>query len=552
MALTTDTTSFIEQQQQNTKSSKSWFSGFFSHWHPLHKWSSSSTSSATPTTQLSTATSTTKSKNNNATLGPPPSSTSSSASSTYENPNTINTTSLQITVSPSSSSSRYPPTTAPWQWDDRQGLLFTERRQSQQTIGSILSDDQFSSSSCHGRNSEEKSRLGDLWSKARKRHPHYPRFRWPHRQTRQQQQQQQQSTSTGTGGSHPLHHPHRRAIPISIYSTPPQEERPTLATSYQDPPRPRRPSSLLPSSTPPSMMLKRHSITSLISGGGGGGGGGSCGGDPYYYTNNNNNNSRPGSVMYAATTTSQPESPRILFMKDGQLWDDDNDDMDDYCLENDIKNLHLPSSSPCHLHRWSLKHDLLKLALNGLIGCPMEENGGPSDKQVLQIGCGDGTWCVDVAMANPRWTVIGMEENGYDHCATTTTSTAIDANNDLYCQHHHHHHQQQQQQPCFGGLSGTHNMLKPKNMRLIRCAPSLLHALQQMPDHVFDLVDGRCLILAYSLDMYRQLVKECWRVCKIGGYVELIEMDMRMYHSKTPMSIGKTVHTLNSEGKLYI
>ncbi|ORZ26179.1 hypothetical protein BCR42DRAFT_401747 [Absidia repens] len=263
--------------------------------------------------------------------------------------------------------------------------------------------------------------------------------------------------------------------------------------------------------------------------------------------------------MYAATTASQPESPRILFMKDGQLWDDDNDDMDDYCLENDIKNFHQPSSLPCHLHRWSLKHDLLKLALNGLIGCPLEENGGPSDKQVLQIGCGDGTWCADVAMANPRWTVIGMEENGYDHYANTTISTAtataigspsIDANNDLYCQHHHHHHHhhhQQQQQSCFGGLSGSHNMLKPKNMRLIRCAPSLLHALQQMPDHVFDLVDGRCLILAYSLDMYRQLVKECWRVCKIGGYVELIEMDMRMYHSKTPMSMGKTVHTLNSE-----
>ncbi|KAI8099762.1 uncharacterized protein BX664DRAFT_256156 [Halteromyces radiatus] len=235
-------------------------------------------------------------------------------------------------------------------------------------------------------------------------------------------------------------------------------------------------------------MIKRHSITSLISGNG----------DLYY-------NSRPGSILYS-TTTSQPDSPRILFMKDGQLWDDNNEDVDDYFLDNNNNNSQQYDLLPTHLHRWTLKHDLLKLALNG---------------------CGDGTWCIDVAMANPKWTVIGMEENGYDHYMTTANES--------------------DDTTCFGSLSHGNGLFKPRNMRLIRCAPSLLHALQQMPDHVFDLVDGRCLILGYSFETYRQLIKECWRVCKIGGYVELIEMDMRMYHSKIPKTMGKTIQTLNSE-----
>ncbi|KAI8328108.1 hypothetical protein BC941DRAFT_445624 [Chlamydoabsidia padenii] len=405
---------------------KSWFSGFLAHWHPISKW----TSASTTTTQLSTAT--TKSKNNM--LEPRPSSPSLSSTSTTTNSSNKNTT-ITIQIAPPIRLSS----------SDDQQRTFNERRQSQQTIGSLLSDDYLSFPSSR-RNSEERSRLGDLWSKARKRHPHYPRFHWPHHKT-----------------------------PMPIPSQPQVVEK-RLATSYQDPPPPRPLSS---SSSPSSMMmLKRHSITSLISS------------DSHY--------SRPNSVM-------APVSPKLLFMKDGQLWDDEDELDDDYCLDD--------------TYRWTLKHDLLKLALNGCIGCPLEDG---SDKQVLQIGCGDGSWCVDVAISNPKWTVIGIEESGYD--------LATNNNNKNETLHHHHH-----------------LLFKPKNMKLIRCAPSMLHALQKMPDHMFDLVDGRCLILAYGLDMYQQLIKECWRVCKIGGFVELIEMDMRMYHSKPASSMTTIVQSMNSK-----
>lgn len=44
----------------------------------------------------------------------------------------------------------------------------------------IDDDDQFSSKSAHRRDSKERSILGDLWSRARRHYPHYPRFHWPH------------------------------------------------------------------------------------------------------------------------------------------------------------------------------------------------------------------------------------------------------------------------------------------------------------------------------------------------------------------------------------
>lgn len=134
----------------------------------------------------------------------------------------------------------------------------------------------------------------------------------------------------------------------------------------------------------------------------------------------------------------------------------------------------------------------------------------------FEYRCGEGTWCIDVALSNPKWSVVGMEENKY------------------YDESIH--------------ISGI-----PKNLKFIHCTPSLLNALQQLPDQSFDLIDLRCLIMAYTFEEYQRIVTECWRLCKLGGYIELIEMDMRMYHSQSSsnMMMGNTIQSLNSEG-MYI
>ncbi|ORX56814.1 hypothetical protein DM01DRAFT_1382245 [Hesseltinella vesiculosa] len=339
-----------------------------------------------------------------------------------------------------------------------------ERRLSQHTIGSTFSEDRYSTSSCQARSSEERSRLSYLWTRTRRHHPQYPRFHWP-------QRRQQHSIPSSSSP--------RPSIPINIIQDPsPLPTFSPLSSSYQDS---RRPSSLYPSS-PPSVN-KRHSITDLISPN-------TINPAPTtdFYA------SRPSSVIY----TSQPSSPSILCMKDGHLVDDD--EIDPYSLENHIG---------IRNQRWILKNDLLTLALNGPTACPLKCED--YEKQVLQIGCSDGAWCIQLAMAHPKWSVIGMEEGPIESIAST-----------------------------FHGK-------KPRNCKLIRCTPSLLSSLQQMPDQMFDLIDGRGLLIGYSFDEYQQMARECWRLCKPGGHVEFVEMDMRIYHSKPATNFGHATRSLNSE-----
>ncbi|CAO3636411.1 unnamed protein product [Cunninghamella blakesleeana] len=391
----------------NETKSKSWFFGLFSQWHPLNKWHSSSSATISPSTSI---------------LPTSPTLTNT----------TTTTTNTTLSLTPRMDTN-----------------YFNERRHSQQTIGSNLSDDRYSSCSCKNRTSEERSRLSDLWLKTRKKHPHYPKFKkW--------RPQPQQHTPA-----------------ISIYSTPPQEERVHLSHSFNDVVMPRRPSSLLPNNN-----------NNIIN------------------TNSINNNSKRHSITSFMYDSSQPASPFILSMKNGQLSENEleDDDIDDYFLDSH------------YLCKWTLKHELLKLALNGRsISCPIENYN--QDKRVLQVGCGDGTWCIDVALSNPKWTVFGMEESKY-----YDKSIHIPGN--------------------------------PKNMILDHCSPSILNALQQLPDQSFDLIDLRCLTMAYTFDEYQQLIKECWRLCKLGGYIEIIEMDMRIYHSQSSsnsMIVGNTIQSLNSE-----
>lgn len=100
-------------------------------------------------------------------------------------------------------------------------------------------------------------------------------------------------------------------------------------------------------------------------------------------------------------------------------------------------------------------------------------------------------------------------------------------------------------------LSITHKRhrspLRP-NVRFLRDPEvSLLDMLRRFPDKSYDLVHCRFLILSLSSEQYQELVQECWRICKPGGYVELLEMDMRVYYTRP--CTGKVIQLFNSEGK---
>lgn len=127
------------------------------------------------------------------------------------------------------------------------------------------------------------------------------------------------------------------------------------------------------------------------------------------------------------------------------------------------------------------------------------------EKQVLQIGCGDSSWGIDVASQNSRWNVIGL----HDDCITTRTSNSV------------------------------------KNFKFMQCA-NLLQGLKGFPNQSFDIIASRFLILGYTFHQYQQLIAECIRICKPGAFIEVVEMDLRIYHHRL-LSCSIT-QLLNTEG----
>jgi SAM-dependent methyltransferase len=128
------------------------------------------------------------------------------------------------------------------------------------------------------------------------------------------------------------------------------------------------------------------------------------------------------------------------------------------------------------------------------------------EKHVLQIGCGSkASWGIDVASQHSKWIVIGIDDEQETEYI-------------------------QQQQP--------------KNFKFISCN-NLLQGLNNLPDHTFDFIASRFLILDYTAEEYQQLISECIRLCRPGGFIEVMEMDLRIYHQRLLSS--SVTHLLNTE-----
>ncbi|KAI8086571.1 uncharacterized protein BX664DRAFT_336170 [Halteromyces radiatus] len=211
-----------------------------------------------------------------------------------------------------------------------------------------------------------------------------------------------------------------------------------------------------------------------------------------------------------SSTSNQPTSSNqsLSVNKEGPLYEYNMD------MEENLSNMD-------DRKRITLRHDLVRLALDGLFKSPLDPNQ-EGERQVLQIGCGDGSWCSDCAKMNPNWFILGIDDkNGgplgsagkkmmmagpsastlpsTTSISTTTTTTAAERTT------------------CGGNFS------------FIRSTTTLVDSLKQFPDNQFDLVYGRFLALALPPKEYEALVAECWRVCKRGGFVEFTELDMRIY-----------------------
>ncbi|KAI8636309.1 hypothetical protein BD408DRAFT_426345, partial [Parasitella parasitica] len=217
--------------------------------------------------------------------------------------------------------------------------------------------------------------------------------------------------------------------------------------------------------------------------------------------------SRENSVFALPEDIDRPEVGFKKLKKDGDLvdWDElgtlEQTDEDE---DTDQDGPHLAGDFKSRLFtRSAIRNDLIRLALNGPFQSPMHME---SKKHVLHIGCGDGTWCTETAALCPNWLVVGLDDK-------------------------------------TGGPCPDQRKV-PKNFKYIRCYYDILKTIKDIPAESFDFIYARFLLDAYGDDCYREMVQECHRVCKPEGYVELYELDMRIYGNP---KAGPTTHKLNAK-----
>ncbi|GAN08826.1 type 11 methyltransferase [Mucor ambiguus] len=216
--------------------------------------------------------------------------------------------------------------------------------------------------------------------------------------------------------------------------------------------------------------------------------------------------SRDNSVFSLPEDIDNPEAGFKRLRKDGNMidWDELSTFMEERDEDYDETNLPLAEYAKSRLFTRSvIRNDLVRLALNGPFQSPIHTD---SKKHVLHVGCGDGSWCTETAKLFPSWLVVGVDD---------TT----------------------------GGYSPDQRKA-PKNFKYIRCYYDILKTLKDIPADSFDFIYVRFLLDAYGEDCYQDLLRECHRICKPEGYLELYELDMRIYGNP---KAGPVTHRLNAK-----
>ncbi|CEP17501.1 hypothetical protein [Parasitella parasitica] len=153
--------------------------------------------------------------------------------------------------------------------------------------------------------------------------------------------------------------------------------------------------------------------------------------------------------------------------------------------------------------RIQLKNDLVKLAFEGEFSLPFDYRDLPSGR-ILDVGCGPGSWCIDLSTKYPQIQVMGVDSD------------------DMF--------------PSKRNL--------PSNCQLIVC--NVLDGLKEFSDASFDVIHIRFMVLSFTTSQYPQVVRDCWRLLKPGGYIEILETDLTI-HSPGPitMKLNEEMHTIS-------
>ncbi|RHZ87259.1 hypothetical protein Glove_38g39 [Diversispora epigaea] len=164
------------------------------------------------------------------------------------------------------------------------------------------------------------------------------------------------------------------------------------------------------------------------------------------------------------------------------------------------QNFHLPKNHS-DIDRMQIMHFLLKLLWGNNYSSPIEPLLKNGNSRILDVGCGPGTWLLELATNHPH-----------------TQFTGIDI------------------------MKSFPSEIKPKNLQFIQY--DINNGLLPFPDNHFDFVKmsnmNSCL-KDYQWDL---VLRDLVRVLKPGGYIELMECDM-IYHHSGPL-FSKLIYFLNN------
>ncbi|ORY96684.1 S-adenosyl-L-methionine-dependent methyltransferase [Syncephalastrum racemosum] len=144
---------------------------------------------------------------------------------------------------------------------------------------------------------------------------------------------------------------------------------------------------------------------------------------------------------------------------------------------------------PCddeEIDRLHLLHFMVRFAIQGNYLAPVSDTlrkGG----QVLDVGCGPGSWTMEIAGEYPKSKVVGVDVS-----------------------------------PMFP------RDIKPVNCTFHQC-DVFDGSLDQFPDESFDYIFMRFFGMAIAADQWDTLLVRLLRLLKPGGYIELVEADTEMH-----------------------
>ncbi|KAI9257940.1 S-adenosyl-L-methionine-dependent methyltransferase [Phascolomyces articulosus] len=149
---------------------------------------------------------------------------------------------------------------------------------------------------------------------------------------------------------------------------------------------------------------------------------------------------------------------------------------------------HILSQNMEEQDRMVAQHYILRTAFEGDFAAPLHSSLMEKGAVVLDMGCGPGTWCMEMATEFPRSTFIGIDR-----------------------------------------ASNYPRDIKPKNCLFRTC--NLQQLPLPFPDNSVDFIFQRDLNWDLQAHQWSPLVREYLRILKPGGWIELVEPDLETQSS---------------------